>query len=109
MGDFRGKRAELGVYDDAAGFTQEERETYAKMLANRSFDSGLNILDDKFWIEGDDSVEFIVPPKSNGYCFPATILVADYIEGTHEIKIDPISSQYSLQRVAFDNIELMEG
>lgn len=40
--NFRGKRAELGVYDDAAGFTQEEREVYAKMLDD-------NIFDDKFW------------------------------------------------------------
>lgn len=61
---FQGNRAELGVYDDAAGFTQEERDIYAKMLANNSFDTGLNIFDDKFWLRGDDAVEFIVPsPK----------------------------------------------
>lgn len=47
--NFRGKRAELGVYDDATGFTQEERDVYAKMLADNSFDTGLNIFDDKFW------------------------------------------------------------
>lgn len=61
---FQGKRAEVGMYDDAACFTPEERETYAKMLANNSFDTGLNIFDDKFWFRGDDAVEFIVPsPK----------------------------------------------
>jgi hypothetical protein len=60
---FRGKRAELGVYDDAAGLTQEEKETYHNMLVNRSFDTGINIFDDKFWIRGDDAIEFVVPQK----------------------------------------------
>ena len=62
--NFRGKRAELGVYDDAMGFTPEERETYHNMLVNHSFDTGLNIFDDKLWICGDDVVESVVPsPK----------------------------------------------
>ena len=63
---FQGKRAELGVYDDATCFTPEEKETYRGMLINHSFDTGLNILDDKFWICGDDAVEFIVPQKEIG-------------------------------------------
>lgn len=57
--NFRGKRAACNVYDDAMCYTPEERETYLNMLANRSYDTGLNILDDKFWFHGDDSVEFI--------------------------------------------------
>ena len=60
---FQGKRAELGVYDDAMGYTQEERDTYAKMLADDSFDTGLNIFDDKYWICGDDCVESVVRPS----------------------------------------------
>jgi hypothetical protein len=61
---FQGKRAELGVYDDVCGFTPEERETYHNILVNRSFDTGSNIFEDKFWIEGDDAVECVVPsPK----------------------------------------------
>lgn len=61
---FQGKRAELGVYDDTMGFTPEERETYHNMLVNRSFDTGLNIFDDKLWIDGDGDVECVVPsPK----------------------------------------------
>lgn len=100
---FQGKRAELGVYDDACGFTPEEQETYHNMLVNRSFDTGLNILSDKFWIDCDDGVEFVVPPKSNSYCFPATNIVCGYIEGSHEIKIDATPSQDSLQEI-IDNI-----
>lgn len=61
---FQGKRAELGVYDDAMGFTPEEKETYHNMLVNQSFDTGINVFDDKFWFHGDDVVELVVPsPK----------------------------------------------
>jgi hypothetical protein len=99
---FQGKRAELCVYDDATGFTPEERETYHSMLVNHSFDSGLNMLDDRFWIEGDDAVEMAVPSHQlNNYCFPANIVVGGYIEGTHEINFEP--SKESLQSI-IDNI-----
>lgn len=57
--NFRGKHAELGVYDDA--MDQEYNEAHRNMLANRSFDTGINIFEDKFWIDGDDGKEFIVP------------------------------------------------
>lgn len=57
---FQGKRAELGVFDDAMGFTQEERDTHAKMLADNSFATGLNIFDDKYWICDNDCVESVV-------------------------------------------------
>ena len=51
MYDFRGKRAELGMYDDAGHFTPEEREAYRKMLADNSFDTGLNIFNERFMSE----------------------------------------------------------
>lgn len=57
---FVGKRVEVGVYDDACGFTPEERETYHNMLVNRSFDTGCNFFEGGFWMEGEDSAEFVV-------------------------------------------------
>ena len=99
---FQGKRAELGVYDDAACFTPEERETYHNMLVNHSFDTGLNIFNDGLWIDGDDAVEMVVPPhKPNNYCFPADIIVGGYLNGTYEINLEP--SNESLQDIV-DNI-----
>ena len=62
--NFQGKRSACNVYDDAMCYTPEERETYLNMLANNSYDTGLNWFDDKLWFHGDDAVEFIVPsPK----------------------------------------------
>lgn len=50
---FQGMRAECGIYDDYGNFTPEEKETIRNMLDNRSYDTGINILNDKFWIDYD--------------------------------------------------------
>ena len=56
----RGKRAEMGMYDDVCGFTDEEMKTYCEMLSKDSIDTGVNIFDDRLWVEGDDGVEMVV-------------------------------------------------
>lgn len=102
--NFLGKRAELGVYDDAACFTPEERETYHNMLVSHSLDSGINVLDDKFWMEGDDCHEYVVPsPKAlhdqitveqhrkvldqiNSFNTDAFDALMDHIEASQKIK-----------------------
>lgn len=57
----RGKRVKMGIYDDACGFTDEEMKMYSEMLSRDSIDTGINIFDDRLWIEGDYGVEMVVP------------------------------------------------
>lgn len=56
----RGKRIETGVYDDVCGFTDEEMKLYWEMLSKDSIDTGINIVDDRLWIEGDYGAEMVV-------------------------------------------------
>ena len=107
---FIGKRANLGVYDDACNFTDEEKKTYKDMLARDSFDTGINIFDGGLWAHGDDSVEYIVPPSmSNAYCIPATNIVSGYIQGdTIEIKMDNNLSKDQLKIIEDQIIEILK-
>lgn len=56
----RGKRVKMGIYDDACGFTDEEMKMYSEMLSRDSIDTGINIFDDRLWIEGDYGAEMVV-------------------------------------------------
>lgn len=75
----KGSRSKCNVYDDTMCYTPEERKTYLNMLANNSYDTGLNILDDKFWICGDDAVEYIEYPEKRDPCV-STVKVATIAE-----------------------------
>lgn len=60
----RGKRVETDAYDDACGFTDEEMNTYREMLNKNSTDTDINIFNDRFWIHGNNDLEFVVPSPS---------------------------------------------
>lgn len=79
---FQGKRAEIGVYDDA--MDQEYKKAHGGMLARNSFDTGINIFDD-------------------GSC-----IVSGYIsEDTIDIKIDNNLSKDQLKIIEGKIIEIL--
>ena len=57
----RGRRAGVGIYDDACSFTDEEMKLFWEILSKNSVDTGINIFDDRFWFRGDDGIEMVVP------------------------------------------------
>lgn len=106
---FQGKRAELGVYDDVMCLTAEERETYLNMLANRSFDTGLNIFDDKLWICGDDVVESVVPSPKILHDKIAAERHAEILVAVEEfLENHPLDKIIKINGNKFYNTELME-
>lgn len=106
---FQGKRAESGVYDDAMDFTLEERETYHNMLVNRSFDTGLNIFDDKLWICGDDVVESVVSSPKILHDKITAERHAEILVAVEEfLENHPLDKIIKINGSKFDNTELME-
>ena len=57
----RGRRAGIGIYDDACSFTDEEMKLFGGILSKNSVDTGINIFDDSFWFMVDDGIEMVVP------------------------------------------------
>ena len=48
----RGQRIKMGIYDDASGFTDKEMKLYWETLSKDSVDTGINIFDDRFLVQG---------------------------------------------------------
>ena len=57
----RGRRAGIGIYDDACSFTDEEMKLFWEILSKNSVDIGINIFDDCLWLRGDGGIEMVVP------------------------------------------------
>lgn len=110
---FQGKRADLGIYDDASNFTDEEIKTYKDMLVRDSFDTGINILDDRLWVDGSSDIELIVPSPKLLHDKATAERYSKFIDKFNSLGCTSFMMTAeqikSLMENKFDNTNLMEG
>ena len=80
----RGRRAGIGIYDDACSFTDEEMKLFWEILSKNSVDTGINIFDDCLWLRGDGGIEMVIP-------YPG-LLHGKIPEGRHDNIINELNS-----------------
>lgn len=107
--NFRGKRVALKLYEDACNLTSDEKDTYMSMLSKGGYATGINILDDNLWIDGDSGVEFVVPPSGLFYNKPFGHINKELADKLYEIaKLDPVDILKENIVINIDNTNLME-